>query len=59
VRLCPPYHFDIGHLLQEGDNLLSVEVTNTLAKQIRDRFSAFAQQEPSGLLGPVRIQQVR
>ena len=45
----------IGKLLRAGANTLVVEVTNTLVKQQRDFFSRFAQQEPSGLLGPVRL----
>ena len=55
VRICPPYRFDIGDLVVSGKNRLVVEVTNTLAKEQRDFLSRFAQQEPSGLLGPVLL----
>jgi hypothetical protein len=55
TRICPPYRLEIGDLLRAGANTLVVEVTNTLVKQQRDFFSRFAQQEPSGLLGPVRL----
>jgi hypothetical protein len=55
VRICPPYRFDIGGLLRPGANRLRVEVTNTLVKQHPDFFSRYAPQEPSGLLGPVRL----
>lgn len=55
VRICPPYCLEIGALLQSGQNRLVVEVTNTLAKEQGDLFSRYAPQEPSGLLGPVRI----
>lgn len=55
VRICPPYRFAIGALLRPGTNSLRVEVTNTLVKQHPDFFSRYAPQEPSGLLGPVRI----
>jgi Glycosyl hydrolases family 2, sugar binding domain. len=55
VRLCPPYRMELAGALRQGVNKLVVEVTNTLVKDQRDYLSAFAQQEPSGLLGPVRI----
>ncbi|MFC3803691.1 glycosylhydrolase-like jelly roll fold domain-containing protein [Cohnella sp. GCM10012308] len=55
VRICPPYRMEATGLLRKGKNRLVVEVTNTLAKEQRDFLSAFAQQEPSGLLGPVRL----
>ncbi|MFD2329375.1 glycosylhydrolase-like jelly roll fold domain-containing protein [Cohnella sp. GCM10020058] len=55
VRICPPYRIDATGLLKVGKNRLVIEVTNTLAKEQRDFLSAFAQQEPSGLLGPVRL----
>lgn len=55
VRICPPYRLDVGELLRPGTNTLVVEVTNTLVKEQRDFLSRFAQQEPSGLLGPVRL----
>jgi hypothetical protein len=55
VRICPPYRLAIGGLLRRGANRLRVEVTNTLVKQHPDLFSRYAPQEPSGLLGPVRI----
>lgn len=55
VCICPPYNLDIGELIHPGKNILVVEVTNTLVKEQRDFFSRYAQQEPSGLLGPVRL----
>ncbi|AZS14314.1 glycosylhydrolase-like jelly roll fold domain-containing protein [Paenibacillus lutimineralis] len=55
VRISPPYRFDISGSLEQGANMLTVEVTNTLVKEHRDMFSLVAQQEPSGLLGPVRL----
>ncbi|GAA3756867.1 hypothetical protein GCM10022240_07120 [Microbacterium kribbense] len=55
TRIAPPYMFDIpGDLLAEH-NLLEIEVTNTLAKAHPDFFSAFAQQDPTGMLGPVTL----
>ncbi|MFC5447459.1 glycosylhydrolase-like jelly roll fold domain-containing protein [Paenibacillus aestuarii] len=55
VRICPPYCLEINGLIAKGNNKLVIEVTNTLAKEQHDFLSAFAQQEPSGLLGPVRV----
>lgn len=55
VCICPPYRIEVGELLQPGRNRLVVEVTNTLAKEVRDYLSRSAAQEPSGLLGPVTI----
>jgi hypothetical protein len=55
VRLCPPYRLEAYGLIKPGKNKLVVEVTNTLVKDKQDFLSAFAQQEPSGLIGPVRI----
>lgn len=55
VRIGPPYRFDITKFVQSGTNVLAVEVTNTLSKNITDFCSRVAQHEPSGLLGPVRI----
>ncbi|MET3547068.1 hypothetical protein ABID47_003684 [Paenibacillus favisporus] len=55
VRICPPYTFEIHGMIRKGTNKLVVEVTNTLVKEQRDFLSSFAQQEPSGLIGPVRF----
>lgn len=55
VRISYPYRFDITGLLAQGTNKLVIEVTNTLVKEQRDMFSIVAQQEPSGLLGPVKL----
>ncbi|MDD5705228.1 MAG: glycosyl transferase family 2, partial [Kiritimatiellae bacterium] len=56
VRICPPYTFDITAKVESGRNRLRIDVTNTLAKQIHDSvFDRMAAQEPTGLIGPVRI----
>ncbi|WP_246061685.1 glycosylhydrolase-like jelly roll fold domain-containing protein [Paenibacillus oralis] len=55
VRICLPYRLEINGLLKKGNNKLIIEVTNTLVKEQRDFLSSFAQQEPSGLIGPVRV----
>ncbi|MGN6206637.1 glycosylhydrolase-like jelly roll fold domain-containing protein [Humibacter sp.] len=58
TRIAPPYRFDVPHAVLVGQNTLEVDVTNTLVKAQPDFFSAFAQQEPTGLLGPVTIASV-
>jgi len=55
TRIAPPYRFEIPRGVLAGGNTLQIEVTNTLVKAQPDFFSAFAQQEPTGLLGPVTI----
>ncbi|MDP4098173.1 glycosyl hydrolase [Paenibacillus sp. P96] len=55
VRICPPYILKINGSLKKGTNRLVIEVTNTLVKDQCDFLSSFAQQEPSGLIGPVRV----
>ena len=55
TRIAPPYEFEVPAGVLAAHNTLEVEVTNTLAKAQPDFFSAFAQQDPTGLLGPVTI----
>ena len=55
VCICPPYRLELDGLVCPGTNKLAVEVTNTLVKDQHDFLSRFAQQEPSGLLGPIRL----
>ena len=55
VKLCPPYVFDLTGLVEQGDNLLRVEVTNTLGTQIRDGLSQYLVIEPFGVEGPVTL----
>ena len=64
TRICPPYFFDITPFLErtEGGSetrpyTLQVDVTNTLAKAFgaKNVFDRGMSQEPSGLLGPVRL----
>ena len=58
-RIAPPYVFDVPAGVVAGTNTIEVDVTNTLGKAQPDYFSAFAQQDPSGLLGPVTIAPLR
>ena len=55
-RIAPPYCFRVNSYLQQGSNTIRVDVTNTLAKErgqnLLDRDMV---QEPSGLIGPVRL----
>lgn len=54
--ICPPYRVDITDCLTPGANTVTIDVTNTLAKQYGDNvFDRAMPQEPSGLLGPVRV----
>lgn len=55
VCISEPYVFDITDFLVCGENILTIYVTNTLVKTVKDRFSADIRQEPSGLLGPVSL----
>jgi hypothetical protein len=55
TRIAPPYTFDVPAGVLTGDDILQVDVTNTLVKAQPDFFSAFAQQDPAGLLGPVTL----
>ncbi len=53
VRICPPYEWDISSLVNTGENVLEIDVTNTAQAKWKDDFS---RGEPvSGLLGPVMI----
>ncbi|WP_077620650.1 glycosylhydrolase-like jelly roll fold domain-containing protein [Bacillus sinesaloumensis] len=55
VRIQAPYQFELSNNLQTGVNSLQIEVTNTLVKENNDMLSRIGHQEPSGLLGPVRL----
>lgn len=55
VRLCKPYRFDITEFLQEGDNEIAIEITNTLGTEVRDTLSHYLVMEPFGVQGPVTL----
>ncbi|WP_455614916.1 hypothetical protein [Eisenbergiella sp.] len=59
--ICPPYRFYLEEgMLRDGENELVAEVTNTLAKAHHDNpFDRYWVQEPTGLLGPVRVEYVQ
>jgi len=54
VRVCPPYRYDLADALDEGENTLVIEVSNTLANVIRDRFSDYLPIPASGLTGGIQ-----
>lgn len=56
--LAPPWRCEIGRWLQPGGNRLSITVANTLSNHYSVGIPspyAFPHQNPSGLLGPVRL----
>ena len=54
-KIVPPYLFDLSGLLQR-ENQLEVHVVNTFVKEKGDnRFDRAMVQEPSGLLGEVKV----
>lgn len=55
TRICRPYCFDVTDVLRSAMNELRIEVTNTLVHALKDDFSRFIAQEPSGLIGPVEL----
>lgn len=52
VKVCPPYTFEVDNL-KKGENLLEIDVVNTLANYVCDPFSRTDVFEPVGLMGPV------
>ena len=54
-RVAPPYRFRLDGLLRHGGNELVVETAGTLARRLRDDFSAHLLLPPTGLLGPLVI----
>ncbi|MCD9021488.1 glycosyl hydrolase [Cohnella silvisoli] len=59
VRICSPYTFEAVKQLKDGINSLRIEVTNTLVRKMPSAFDRSMPQEPSGLIGPVRIYPIR
>ena len=55
VRLQSPYRFDLTGLTKDGQNELTIDVTNTLVYRMHDGFSAYHAIAASGLIGPVRL----
>lgn len=59
--ICPPYRLKLPvNLLSEGENDLTIEVTNTLVKaQHQNIFDRYFVQDPTGLIGPVLLKKQR
>ncbi|MBE6929826.1 MAG: glycosyl transferase family 2 [Ruminococcaceae bacterium] len=54
TRVCTPYRYELTDALRDGKNELVIEVSNTLANAIRDRFSAYLAIPATGLTGGMR-----
>ena len=50
-----PWQLDISDQVREGENLLEIEVRNTLSNHYRTIPTRYRGDSPSGLFGPVRI----
>ena len=59
TRQIPPYRFDISADCICDTNKLTVVVTNHNGYDVRDGFSSFMLFEPSGLIGPLTISEVK
>lgn len=51
----PPWQLDISKAVQEGENLLEIEVRNTLSNHYRTIPTRYRGDSPSGLFGPVQL----
>ena len=56
IRLCPPYRYDLTGLIREGENELTVVVSNTLGNALQDNSSLYMHLPASGLLGRIKWQ---
>lgn len=59
VKIIPPYCFDISDMINEGENDITITVTNHYGYSQRDMFSKYLLFEPSGLLGPVSLKKYK
>ena len=60
MRICPPYRFNLGNLVQPGVNTLRIEVATTLERALIDVPNFFgppagAPPAPTGIIGPAVI----
>lgn len=55
--MCPPYRYDITHACREGENVLAVEVTTTLARDNYDWLSQYMLLEKTGLTGSIILEE--
>lgn len=54
-KICPPYTFCCSEELKSGINIVTVDVTNTLDKEVPDYFSTGQPVSPSGIVNNVII----
>lgn len=58
-RICPPYSFDLGTSLRQGENLLEVRAANTAVRNANKTPGIFGIDreilEPSGMFGKVLL----
>lgn len=55
TKIAPPYCFDVTEFMR-NENVLEIDVVNTLVKEKGDNyFDRSMVQEPSGLIGPVKL----
>ena len=55
TRIVAPYEFDLTGLAQQGENKLTIDVTNTLVYRMHDALSSYHAIAPSGLIGPIAL----
>ena len=55
IRICRPYEFDISDAIKDGENEVTVTVSNSLVRARKDELSSFMQIPPSGILGEVTL----
>jgi len=58
TKICPPYVFPLRGL-QKGEHHLKIITTSHCGYKERDKFSRFVMMEPTGLLGPVKINKIK
>ncbi|MBQ2828672.1 MAG: hypothetical protein IJF20_05450 [Clostridia bacterium] len=58
TKICPPYVFPLRGL-QKGEHHLKIITTSHCGYRERDKFSRFVMMEPTGLLGPVKINKIK
>lgn len=56
IKIAPPYHFEVSNSLKKGKNHLKMEVTNTLVKNQKDFLSQYLIQDPSGIVGEIKLE---
>ncbi|MCC0784347.1 glycoside hydrolase [Clostridioides sp. ES-S-0108-01] len=55
VKMSKPYTFKLYDKVKNGENKLTVEVTNTLGTSQKDFLSQYRSLQPSGIIGDVKI----